>query len=188
MALQGLGQDYDAVRGGFGAAPKFPPSMVLEFLLRHHERTGNEQALQFAEGTCEAMARGGMYDQLGGGFARYSVDADWVIPHFEKMLYDNALLARAYLHAYQVSGEPLFRRVCEDTLEWAMRELRQDEGAPIRVTLVEPGMVDTPFFDKGAAPGALKPDDVARVVMFAVSQPPHVDVNEILFRPTAQPS
>ena len=78
--------------------------------------------------TLRRMASGGIYDQIGGGFARYSVDARWLVPHFEKMLYDNALLARAYLHAFQVSGEPLFRRVCEETLDWAMRELRQDEG------------------------------------------------------------
>ena len=128
VALQGLSQDYDAVRGGFGAAPKFPPSMVLEFLLRHYERTGNEQALQFAEGTCEAMARGGMYDQLGGGFARYSVDADWVIPHFEKMLYDNALLARVYAHLWRRTGSALARRVAEQTCDWMLRELRTAEG------------------------------------------------------------
>ena len=89
--------DYDAQRGGFGGAPKFPPSMVLEFLLRHSERTGagrqRRPGAAMAAGTAEAMARGGIYDQLGGGFARYSVDADWVVPHFEKMLYDNALLA-----------------------------------------------------------------------------------------------
>ena len=78
--------------------------------------------------TLRRMAAGGIYDQIGGGFARYSVDAHWLVPHFEKMLYDNALLARAYLHAFQVSGDALFRRVCEETLDWAMRELRQDEG------------------------------------------------------------
>src|SRR6185312_14245031 len=91
------------------------------FLLSRGER---EMALH----TLRRMAGGGMYDQVGGGFARYSVDARWVAPHFEKMLYDNALLARAYLHAHQLSGEPLFRRVCEETLDWAIRELRQDEG------------------------------------------------------------
>src|SRR6202030_3505480 len=93
-ATRALDRDYDAARGGFGGAPKFPPSMVLEFLLRHHERTGDEAALEMAVGTCEAMARGGLYDQLGGGFARYSVDAGWVVPHFEKLLYDLAGLAR----------------------------------------------------------------------------------------------
>jgi uncharacterized protein YyaL (SSP411 family) len=130
-AVRGLGQDYDAARGGFGGAPKFPPSMVLEFLLRHHQRTrgsGDEAALRMAEGTAGAMARGGMYDQLGGGFARYSVDAGWVVPHFEKMLYDNALLARAYAHLWRTAGSPLARRVTEETCDWMLRELRTAEG------------------------------------------------------------
>src|SRR5215213_5810603 len=91
-ALEGIAHGFDAHHGGFGRAPKFPPSMVLEWLLRHHARTGNADSLAMAERTLEAMARGGMYDQLAGGFARYSVDASWVVPHFEKMLYDNALL------------------------------------------------------------------------------------------------
>src|SRR5690348_4117351 len=128
VALQGLSQDYDAALGGFGGAPKFPPSMVLEFLLRHHERTGSKQALQLAEGTCEAMARGGMYDQLGGGFARYSVDAGWVVPHFEKMLYDNALLARVYAHLWRRTGSALAGRVAAETCDWMLRELRTAEG------------------------------------------------------------
>ena len=128
VALQGLSRDYDAALGGFGGAPKFPPSMVLEFLLRHHERTGAANALQMAEGTCEAMARGGMYDQLGGGFARYSVDAGWVVPHFEKMLYDNALLARVYAHLWRRTGSALARRVAEETCDWMLRELRTAEG------------------------------------------------------------
>ena len=128
VAVQGLSQDYDAARGGFGAAPKFPPSMVPEFLLRYHERTGSVNELNLAEGTCEAMARGGMYDQLGGGFARYSVDADWVVPHFEKMLYDNALLARVYAHLWRRTGSALARRVAEQTCDWMLRELRTAEG------------------------------------------------------------
>ena len=127
-AVQALERDYDAVRGGFGGAPKFPPSMVLEFLLRHHRRTGSAAALRMAEGTCEAMARGGMYDQLGGGFARYSVDDDWVVPHFEKMLYDNALLARVYLDLWRLGGSGLARRVAEETCDWMLRELRTGEG------------------------------------------------------------
>ena len=105
-AVGSLERDFDEVHGGFGSAPKFPPSMVLEFLLRHHERTGSAAALRMAEATAEAMARGGMYDQLGGGFARYSVDASWVVPHFEKMLYDNALLARVYAHLWRRTGSP----------------------------------------------------------------------------------
>jgi uncharacterized protein YyaL (SSP411 family) len=126
-----LAREFDASRGGFGGAPKFPPSMVLEFLLRHAERTGEDtgqQALVMAEATAEAMARGGIYDHLAGGFARYSVDADWVVPHFEKMLYDNALLARVYAHLWRRTGNPLARRVAEQTCDWMIAELRTSEG------------------------------------------------------------
>ncbi len=127
-AVAELDRGYDAAAGGFGRAPKFPPSMVLEFLLRYQQRTGDPVALRMADHTCEAMARGGMYDQLGGGFARYSVDADWVVPHFEKMLYDNALLARVYLNLWRRTGSGLARRVAEETLDWMLRELRTDTG------------------------------------------------------------
>ena len=165
-AVAGLADSYDARCGGFGGAPKFPPSMVLEFLLRHHERTAvaggataddgatanggavadsgraaaggavspaagdtaGGVALSMAIGTAEAMARGGMYDQLGGGFARYSVDADWVVPHFEKMLYDNALLARAYAHLWRRTGSALARRVADETCAWMIRELGTAQG------------------------------------------------------------
>ena len=121
-AVLALRAGYDWEHGGFQkAAPKFPAASAIEFLLARGER---EMALH----TLRAMAGGGMYDQIGGGFARYSVDARWVIPHFEKMLYDNALLARAYLHGFQVSGEELFERVCTETLDWALRDLRQAEG------------------------------------------------------------
>jgi uncharacterized protein len=124
-----LAADYDAARGGFGGAPKFPPSMVLEFLLRRHVRADpDDRALPMAAQTMDAMARGGVYDQLGGGFARYSVDAAWVVPHFEKMLYDNALLARAYAHLWRLTGLPLARRVAGETCDWMVRELRTPEG------------------------------------------------------------
>ncbi|MFD4582649.1 thioredoxin domain-containing protein [Streptomyces sp. NPDC058423] len=128
QALLGLTREYDPAHGGFGGAPKFPPSMVLEFLLRHHARTGAEGALQMAADTCEAMARGGIYDQLGGGFARYSVDREWVTPHFEKMLYDNALLCRVYAHLWRVTGSDLARRVALETADFMVRELRTPEG------------------------------------------------------------
>jgi uncharacterized protein len=121
-----LRRTYDGT--GFGGAPKFPPSMVLEWLLRHHARTGNEQALEMVRGTAEAMARGGIYDQLGGGFARYSVDAGWVVPHFEKMLYDNALLLRVYVHLWRATGDVLARRVVMETAEFLLRDLRTPEG------------------------------------------------------------
>ncbi|MDX2601124.1 thioredoxin domain-containing protein [Streptomyces caniscabiei] len=128
QALLGLTREYDAARGGFGKAPKFPPSMVIEFLLRHAARTGSEGALQMARDTCERMARGGIYDQLGGGFARYSVDRDWVVPHFEKMLYDNALLCRVYAHLWRATGSELARRVALETADFMVRELRTNEG------------------------------------------------------------
>lgn len=127
-ALLGLTREYDAQHGGFGAAPKFPPSMVIEFLLRHHARTGSEGALQMAADTGERMARGGIYDQLGGGFARYSVDREWVVPHFEKMLYDNALLCRVYAHLWRSTGSELARRVALETADFMVRELRTNEG------------------------------------------------------------
>ncbi len=127
-ALLGLTRDYDAEHGGFGGAPKFPPAMVLEFLLRHHARTGSEAARQMALDTCEAMARGGLYDQLGGGFARYCVDRSWTVPHFEKMLYDNALLLRVYAHLWRTTGADLARRVALETADFLLRELRTPEG------------------------------------------------------------
>jgi uncharacterized protein YyaL (SSP411 family) len=118
-----LAGGYDWQGGGFGGAPKFPPSMVLEFLLRHWARTGTGRDLQMVEGSCEAMARGGMYDQLAGGFARYSVDAGWVVPHFEKMLYDNAQLLRVYLHLWRATGSPLAERVSRQTADFLLRDL-----------------------------------------------------------------
>ncbi|NMR19432.1 thioredoxin domain-containing protein [Cellulomonas fimi] len=127
-SLAAISRDFDATRGGFGGAPKFPPSMVLEWLLRHHARTGDTDALTMATSTLEAMARGGMVDQLGGGFARYSVDATWTVPHFEKMLYDNALLLRAYTHWWRATGDPLARRVAQETADWMLRDLRTPEG------------------------------------------------------------
>ncbi len=131
VAVRELAREFDADRGGFGGAPKFPPSMVLEFLLRHSERDtapGGLQALAMAEATAAAMARGGMYDQLAGGFARYSVDAGWVVPHFEKMLYDNALLARLYAHLWRRTGSELARRIAAQTCDWLISELRTAGG------------------------------------------------------------
>jgi uncharacterized protein len=115
---------FDSTYGGFGGAPKFPPASALEFLMMRDSDT----ARRIVTTTLERMAKGGMYDQVGGGFARYSVDAQWLVPHFEKMLYDNALLARAYLHAWQLTGDAYFRRICEETLDWALREMRGPEG------------------------------------------------------------
>jgi len=123
-----LARDFDPVHAGFGGAPKFPQPMLVEVLLRHHVRTGQPAALEMALQTLRAMAAGGMYDQLGGGFHRYSVDERWLVPHFEKMLYDNALLTRAYLDAWQLTHDLAFRRVAEATLAFVLREMTSPEG------------------------------------------------------------
>jgi uncharacterized protein YyaL (SSP411 family) len=127
-ALRGLGQQFDATWGGFGEAPKFPQPMTIEFLLREFLRSKNEHALAMAETTLQKMAEGGMWDQIGGGFARYSVDHRWLVPHFEKMLYDNAQLARVYLHAWQVTGNDFYRRITEETLDYVLLEMRHENG------------------------------------------------------------
>ncbi|MEH0933890.1 thioredoxin domain-containing protein [Micromonospora psammae] len=124
-AADQLAEEYDATNGGFGGAPKFPPHMNLLFLLRHHRRTGAERSLEMVRHTCEAMARGGIYDQLAGGFARYSVDGHWTVPHFEKMLYDNALLLRVYTQLWRLTGDPLARRVARDTVRFLADELHK---------------------------------------------------------------
>jgi hypothetical protein len=123
-----LAVQFDGRFGGFGGAPKFPQAMSLDHLLRHHVRTGNARSLDITLETLDAMAGGGMYDQLGGGFHRYSVDAQWLVPHFEKMLYDQATLARAYLHAWLVAGEDRHRRVVEETVDYVLRDLRHPDG------------------------------------------------------------
>ena len=127
-AYAGMVRNYDSINGGFGGAPKFPPAMTLEFLLRTYARTGNRDALEMVSHTCRKMANGGMYDQLGGGFHRYSTDARWLVPHFEKMLYDNALLARVYLHYFQVSGESFARETVEGILDYVLREMTHADG------------------------------------------------------------
>ena len=131
-----LATDFDAVHGGFGSAPKFPNTMSLEFLLRvyQHRLQGDiatkasRSELDIVETSLQSMANGGIYDHLGGGFHRYSVDAEWLVPHFEKMLYDNALLSRIYLHAYLVTNNPSYSRVVEETLNYVMREMTSPEG------------------------------------------------------------
>ena len=127
-AHAGLGRAFDATWGGFGGAPKFPQPMTLEFLLRCHLR-GYPGSLEMVRLTLDRMAAGGIHDQLGGGFARYSTDERWHVPHFEKMLYDNAQLARLYTHAWQVTGDDRYARVARDTLDYLLREMRHPEGA-----------------------------------------------------------
>ncbi|HEX8175300.1 MAG TPA: thioredoxin domain-containing protein [Pyrinomonadaceae bacterium] len=123
-----LARSYDPRHGGFGSAPKFPAPMNLEFLLRVFYRSGDTEAFEMVENTARRMAEGGMYDQLGGGFHRYSTDAQWLVPHFEKMLYDNALLSRLYLHLYQQTGEDFYRRITEETLDYVLREMTDGSG------------------------------------------------------------
>ena len=127
-AFQGVSAQFDEERGGLGGAPKFPQPMIWEFVLRFARRTGNEYARRMVHTTLVRMARGGMYDQLGGGFARYSVDAQWLVPHFEKMLYDNAQLASLYLHGWLALRDPESRGICEQTLDYVLREMTHPAG------------------------------------------------------------
>src|ERR1051326_506948 len=124
QAFRTLGSRFDPREGGFGGAPKFPPSMNIDFLLRYCYRTRDELSLHMAMFTLDKMAYGGMYDQIGGGFHRYSTDEFWLVPHFEKMLYDNALLARVYLDAFRATRKPLYKRITEEILDYVIREMR----------------------------------------------------------------
>jgi uncharacterized protein YyaL (SSP411 family) len=128
QAATHLAREFDPVHGGFGPAPKFPPSTALSLLLRVHRRTGDPDWLKIVRVTLDAMAKGGMYDQIGGGFARYSTDERWLVPHFEKMLYDNALLAQIYLEAFQVTKEPFYGRIATEILDYEIREMTSPEG------------------------------------------------------------
>ena len=128
QAYQPLVQNYDFQNGGIGSAPKFPQPMTYEFMLRYYHLTKSPNALEMVETTLQKMANGGIYDQLGGGFHRYSTDPYWLVPHFEKMLYDNALLSRLYLHAYQATGHSLYRRIAEETLDYVLREMTDPSG------------------------------------------------------------
>ena len=184
-AVTVLRRSYDRDSGGFTrGAPKFPAASTIEFLLRRGER---EMALH----TLRAMASGGMYDQIGGGFARYSVDARWVIPHFEKMLYDNALLARAYLHGFQVSGERFFARICTETLDWALRDLRQDEGGFASALDADSEGEEGRFYvwTPGEMRGALGEDALARTALehFGMTGPANFEGRWVPVRATSDP-
>ena len=128
QGFRSIASDFDDRHGGMGMQPKFPQPMTYEFLLRYYLRSENPEALHMVELTLERMARGGIYDQVGGGFHRYSTDTFWLVPHFEKMLYDNALLVKLYLHAYQVTGKPLYKRIVEETLDYVRREMMDADG------------------------------------------------------------
>jgi hypothetical protein len=167
-AVRGLRGQFDPEWGGFGGAPKFPAASTLEFLLRMDLR-GDSGALEMATRTLDGMAAGGMYDLLGGGFHRYSVDAQWLVPHFEKMLYDNALLVPAYLHGWLVTGEERYRRVAEETLDYMLRELRLPEGgfasAQDADTDGVEGLTFTWTAEEGVPPDLLQPFEHGRSIL-----------------------
>jgi uncharacterized protein YyaL (SSP411 family) len=168
-AVRALGGQFDPQWGGFGGAPKFPAASTIEFLFRMHARFGDEDALRMATATLDGMALGGMYDLVGGGFHRYSVDERWLVPHFEKMLYDNALLVPAYLHAWVVSGDERHREVVEETVEYMLQELRLPEGcfasAQDADTDGVEGLTFTWTADEGAPEELLHPFEHGRFVL-----------------------
>jgi hypothetical protein len=145
-AAEQLRASYDPRYGGFGGAPKFPPCAALRLLLRQHARSGDASLLTLVRGTLDGMKNGGMYDHVGGGFARYATDERWHVPHFEKMLYDNAQLARVYLEAFQVTGEPEYKRVAEETLDYAIREMQAARGGFYSATDADSEGVEGKFF------------------------------------------
>lgn len=157
FAFKGFVKTFDAANGGFGGAPKFPSPMSLEFLLRYFYRTGNENALSMVETTCRKMANGGIYDQLGGGFHRYTVDAIWLTPHFEKMLYDNAQLARLYLHVFQITKDEFYKRVAVETLEYVKREMTDARGGFYTAQDADSEGVEGKFF-------VWTPDEIAEIL------------------------
>ena len=169
-ARDALVAQHDTAFGGFGGAPKFPQTMSLELLLRHHVRSGGDpDALAVATRSLDAMAAGGIHDHLGGGFARYSVDERWLVPHFEKMLYDEALLARLYLHGWQVTGNERYRAVLDDTLAYVLRDLRHPGGGFFAAEDADSEGVEGKFY-------VWSPDEVRQVL----GADPTIDVDEVL--------
>jgi uncharacterized protein YyaL (SSP411 family) len=188
-AVAGMRRVYDSEWGGFGRAPKFPPASAIEFLLRAHRR-GIGGALEMATGTLDGMAAGGMYDVLAGGFARYSVDGQWLVPHFEKMLYDNALLASAYLHGHAVTGDPGYRWVAEATLDFLLTDMLLPEGGFASAldadTLGEEGL--TYVWTPEELTRVLGPEDgAAAAAYFGVSERGTFEAGSSVLRPVGEP-
>jgi uncharacterized protein YyaL (SSP411 family) len=187
QAYQALSGDFDAREGGMGRAPKFPQPMNWELLLRVWKRTGNARALEMVRLTLTKMARGGMYDQLGGGFHRYSVDGQWLVPHFEKMLYDNGQLASLYLHGWLATGDAEYRRICEETLDYILREMTHASGGFFSAQDADSEGVEGKFFvwTPEEITAALPDAEMARaaLVYWGADDEPNFEGHSILFVP-----
>lgn len=185
LAYTRLAREFDATYGGFGDAPKFPQPMNLEFVLRHYARTGDAKALEMVTFTLRKMATGGIYDQLGGGFHRYSVDAIWLVPHFEKMLYDNAQLSRVYLHAWQVTGYDFFRRIAEEIYDYVLREMTSPEGGFYSATDADSEGEEGKFFvwTRDELQALLGDDAIIAIEYWGVSTRGNFEGKNILFVP-----
>lgn len=178
--------NFDQTYGGFGGAPKFPQPMNLAFLLAYHQRTGEPKPLDMVTHTLKRMATGGIYDQIGGGFARYSVDAVWLVPHFEKMLYDNAQLSRLYLRAYQVTGDTFFKRIAEETYDYILREMTAPEGGFFSATDADSEGEEGKFFVWSIAEirELLGEDDASiAIAYFGMSERGNFEGHNILYTP-----
>jgi len=186
-AYLGLGAEFDERDGGLGQAPKFPQPMTWEAVLRVGRRTGDARAIEMLRRTLTRMARGGIYDQLGGGFHRYSVDGQWLVPHFEKMLYDNAQLASLYLHGWLATGDPLYRRVAEETLDYVLREMTHPAGGFYSAQDADSEGEEGKFFvwSPDQIRAVLGDDALARVALayWGVDDGPNFEGHSILFVP-----
>jgi hypothetical protein len=184
-AFEKMAHSYDAQHGGFGGAPKFPQPMNIEFLLRTYARNGDKRALEMASHTLTKMARGGMYDQIGGGFHRYSVDAIWLVPHFEKMLYDNAQLSRVYLHGWQVTGDPYFRQVAVEIYDYVLREMTSPEGGFYAATDADSEGEEGKFFvwSKDELQDLLGDDAPLAIEVYGVTTRGNFEGHNILYQP-----
>jgi uncharacterized protein YyaL (SSP411 family) len=188
-AVETMRRFFDPRWGGFGTAPKFPPASAIEFLLRMHRRDGDTGALEMATATLGGMSLGGMYDVIGGGFARYSVDERWLIPHFEKMLYDNALLAAAYLHGWVVTGDESYREVCERTLDFLLRDLLLPEGVFASALDADTEGIEgtTYVWTQDEIRAELEPDDAeAAIAYYCVGEEGNFEGSSVL-RPAGAP-